>query len=77
MLRATVVCGATGELNVLAKFTQITCRQAHELLSERMDRPLPLLARLRLQLQLQACAACARVEQQMDFLRKAVQRLGE
>lgn len=62
---------------MLNKFTQITCRHAHELLSERMDHPLPLLARVRLQLHLRACHLCARVEQQMDFMRKAVRRLGE
>jgi hypothetical protein len=62
---------------VLKKLTHITCRHAHELLSEQMDHPLPLMARVRLQLHLKACAMCARVEQQMTFMRKAVRRLGQ
>ena len=62
---------------MLAKFTKITCRHAHELMSERMDHPLPWLSRLRLQMHLRICAMCARVEQQMDFMRKAMRRLGE
>ncbi len=72
-----MVCGAAWELSVLKKLTHITCRHAHELLSERMDHPLPLIARVRLQIHLRACHLCARVEQQMDFMRKAVRRLGQ
>jgi hypothetical protein len=55
----------------------IPCRHAHELLSERMDKPLGMPDRLRLWLHLRICDACARVEQQMDFLRKAMRRLGK
>ena len=62
---------------MLKRLTKITCRHAHELLSERMDRPLPVWSRVRLQMHLRVCAACARVEQQMDFMRKAVRRLGQ
>lgn len=62
---------------MLGKLTKITCRHAHELLSERMDHPLPLMSRLRLQLHLRACHLCACVDKQMDFMRQAVRRLGE
>ena len=64
-------------MSVLGKLTKITCRHAHELLSERMDHPLPLMARVRLQLHLRACHLCARVEKQMHFMRHAVRRLGD
>lgn len=56
---------------------RITCRQAHRLLSERQDRPLARGERWRLWLHLRFCAMCARVERQMDLLRRAVRRLGE
>jgi hypothetical protein len=55
----------------------IPCRHAHELLSERMDKPLAQGDRFRLWLHLRICDMCARVEQQMDFMRKAMRRLGE
>lgn len=55
----------------------IPCRHAHELLSERMDHPLPASDRLRLWLHLRICDMCARVERQMDFMRRAMQRLGQ
>ena len=55
----------------------IPCRHAHELLSERMDKPLAKGDRLRLWLHLRICAMCARIERQMDLLRAAMRRLGE
>jgi hypothetical protein len=54
----------------------IPCRHAHELLSERMDQPLARADRLRLWLHLRICAMCARIERQMDFMRRAMRRLG-
>jgi hypothetical protein len=54
----------------------IPCRHAHQLLSERMDRPLGTGDRLRLWLHLRICHMCARIERQMDFIRSAMQRLG-
>lgn len=55
----------------------IPCRHAHELLSERMDRPLATGDRLRLWLHLRVCDLCARIERQMDFMRRAMRQLGE
>ena len=55
----------------------IACRHAHELLSQRMDRPLHTGDRLRLWLHLRICEACAKIERQMDFMRRAMRRLGE
>jgi hypothetical protein len=56
---------------------KITCRDAHRLLSDRMDRPLPRGERWRLWLHLRFCDMCSRVDRQMAFLRSAVRRLGE
>jgi hypothetical protein len=56
---------------------RITCKQAHRLLSERLDRPLAGAERWRLWLHLRFCEMCSRFERQMDFLRAAVRRLGE
>ncbi len=55
----------------------IPCRHAHELLSERMDKPLAPGDRFRLWLHLKVCDMCARVERQMDFMRRAMRRLGD
>jgi hypothetical protein len=55
----------------------IPCRHAHELLSQRLDEPLGTGDRLRLWMHLRICAACARVEKQMDFMRQAMRRIGE
>jgi len=54
----------------------IPCRHAHELLSQRLDEPLGRGARLRLWLHLRLCDACSKVERQLDFMRRAVRRLG-
>ena len=55
----------------------VTCREAHRLLSDRLDRPLGRFERWRLGLHLRFCEMCSRVERQMDFLRSAMRRIGE
>jgi len=55
----------------------IPCRHAHELLSERMDKPLGRGDRFRLWLHLMVCDMCSRVERQMDFMRRAMRRLSD
>lgn len=52
----------------------ITCRQAAELVSERLDRRLSLGERLRLRLHLALCRSCARYQTQLRFLRRALKR---
>ncbi len=59
------------------RFVRITCRQAHRLLSERLDRPLEGPERWRLWLHLRFCDLCSRFEQHMGVLRAAVRRLGQ
>lgn len=58
------------------KLTRITCQQAHVLLSQRMDGPLPVAGRYKLYFHLAACTACSRVDKQFDVMRQAMKRLG-
>ena len=52
---------------------RITCQQASRLLSQRMEMPLGIAARLRLRLHLFACDACTRVAAQFSAIRQAMQ----
>ena len=56
---------------------RITCKHAHRLLSERLDRPLQGGDRWRLWLHLKVCEMCSRFERQIAFMRSAVRRLGQ
>ncbi len=56
---------------------RITCKQAHRLLSERLDRPLGTAERWRLGLHLRFCEMCSRFERHLAILRAATRRLGE
>ena len=56
---------------------KITCKEAHRLLSYRMEHPLRRGERWRLWLHLRFCGMCSRVDHQMDFLRSAMRRFGE
>lgn len=53
-------------------FGMLNCRQVSDLLSDRLDRKLRPMERLGLRVHLSMCQACARVEGQLEFLRKAV-----
>jgi predicted anti-sigma-YlaC factor YlaD len=53
----------------------LSCRQVSDLLSDRLDRDLGPMERLTLRIHLSMCKGCARVEQQFEFLRKAVSGL--
>lgn len=55
---------------------RIPCSHAHELLSARMDQPLPRGCAWRLRLHLLFCDVCSRVERQLDVMRAAMRRLG-
>ena len=52
----------------------ITCKQAHQLVSEGMDKQLSLGERSRLSVHLSMCKACTQFQHQMRFLRKAMHR---
>jgi len=53
----------------------ISCKEATRLVSQALDRKLGPWAWLRLRLHLAICDACSAFTRQMDFVRRAVQRL--
>jgi predicted anti-sigma-YlaC factor YlaD len=53
----------------------LNCRQATELMSQRMDRKLGLAERLSLRMHLMMCSGCRNFGRQMSFLRQALRRL--
>jgi hypothetical protein len=55
---------------------RMSCNHAHQLMSERMDRPLASDRAWRLWLHLRFCDACSRVERQLEVMRSAMRRLG-
>jgi len=55
---------------------KLTCKEATHLVSEGLDRDLGAWERVRLRLHLLICDGCTNFSKQMDFLRKAIQRLG-
>lgn len=52
-----------------------SCKDVSHLVSQGLDRRLGAGERLRLRLHLAICEGCRNLERQMDFLRKAIQRL--
>ncbi len=55
---------------------RLTCKEAHRLVSEVLDRELPLGDRLRLRFHLLACDSCTHFKEQVQLLRAAMRRLG-
>jgi putative zinc finger protein len=55
---------------------KLTCKEVSRLVSQGLDRRLGWFERLRLRLHLLICDGCANFKQQMDFLRRALARLG-
>lgn len=51
-----------------------TCRDMSHLLSDGMDRTLPLHTRLRMRLHLQICVLCRRYRQQLSLIRSALRK---
>ena len=54
----------------------LSCKEATRLVSQGLDRRLPFGRRVALRVHLAICDGCTNFKQQMDFLRKAVARLG-
>lgn len=52
-----------------------TCKEVHQLTSESMDRRLTMVERTRVRMHLLVCNACRNFTEQMDLLRKAMQRM--
>ena len=55
----------------------LSCKEVTRLVSQRQDRPLALGERVALRLHFAICEGCRNVNQQLDFLRRAVRRLAE
>ena len=55
----------------------LTCKQAHQMVSEGLDRHLSLGERTRLKMHLSICDACTRFQGQMSLLRQAMRKLPE
>lgn len=55
----------------------ITCKEATRLASQGLDRKLGFADRVVLRLHLAICKGCANAARQMEFLRRAIARLGE
>ena len=54
---------------------KLTCREAHRLVSEGLDRDLDVIERLRIHAHLAVCEACTNFNGQMTLLRQAMRRL--
>lgn len=52
-----------------------TCREVHQLTSERYDRKLSAVERLRVGVHLLVCQACRNFDGQMDVLRRAMRKV--
>jgi predicted anti-sigma-YlaC factor YlaD len=55
----------------------ISCKQAAQLLSEGLDRNLPLSDRLRLYTHLAVCRGCRSIGERFAFLRRAMQEIAD
>jgi Putative zinc-finger len=55
---------------------QLTCKDVSRLLSDGQDRDLPPNERARMRLHLVICDHCREINEQIDFLRRAIRRLG-
>lgn len=53
----------------------LTCKQASQLISQSLDRPLSFTSRMQLRFHLFICDACTRFKQQLNQLRSAVKRV--
>lgn len=53
----------------------LTCKQASQLISQSLDRPLSWSDRMQLRFHLFICDACTRFNRQLNQLRAAVQRI--
>ncbi len=56
--------------------TKLSCKDVARLLSDEQDQELPPGERARMRLHLVICQACRNVEEQMQFLRRAMKQLG-
>ncbi len=62
-------------MNLMRKFN-MTCEDTSPLISQAMDRSLPLGARLRLKIHLAMCEMCGYYKNQLETLRNLARHLG-
>jgi len=55
----------------------LSCKEATRLMSQSQDRELSLGERTALKIHTTVCRGCRAVSEQLEFLRRAVRRLGE
>ena len=56
---------------------QLDCKEVSRLISQGQDQTLPASERARLRLHFVVCQTCRNVDEQMDFIRRAMRRLGQ
>ena len=56
---------------------QLDCKEVSRLISQGQDQTLPAAERARLRLHFVVCQTCRNVDEQMDFIRRAMRRLGK
>ena len=56
---------------------QLDCKEVSRLISQGQDQTLPAAERARLRLHFVVCETCRNVDEQMDFIRRAMRRLGQ
>ncbi len=59
----------------MSKREALDCQAVSRLISDGMDQALPPAERARLRLHFVVCQACRRVDEQMQFLRRAIRLL--
>lgn len=57
------------------RFFLYSCKQAHQIVSEGLDRQLTVSEKARLRMHLSICDACTNFNGQMQLLRKAMHRV--
>jgi hypothetical protein len=55
----------------------LSCKEVSRMVSQGLDRELGFGERVRLRVHLAICNGCTNFRKQMDFLRRAVERLGQ
>jgi hypothetical protein len=75
--RASATGSASNEgTDMTAAFLRLTCKQAHRVITEAMDRDLQVMEDVKVRLHLRRCPGCAGFVKQMDLMRSAMRRVG-
>lgn len=55
---------------------RLTCKEAHRVIAEAMDRDLKVMEDVKVRLHMRKCPCCAEFSKQMDLMRTAMRRIG-